>query len=108
MTLVKIPLPLRVAAYLLGLLVTGLGTPIVGALAQDGTISGRNVIVAWILIGFVGVLSSTFALSHLTLPDAGAPALPSTAPSPAVDEPTGAPATTSTSAGGITSTRAVG
>lgn len=76
MTNVKIPLRIRVAAYLLSLTLGAAGTILAAVLAwlraegwvdaPTGSMLG-DVVAA--LLGLAAVLASTLALSHLTLPD---------------------------------------
>ena len=104
MTLVKIPLPIRIVAYLLGLLTTGIGVPLLVALTENGAPPGIDATVADVLGALVLVLAATHAPPHLTLPDTstGAPETSSPAsatPAPIPVTPTAASVTPATVTG---------
>lgn len=80
-TLVLIPLPVRVTAYILGLVAAGLGGPTVVYLLTTDTITSAQATLAGAGLALVGTLSGAFALSHLSLPDS--------TPAPGADAPTG-------------------
>lgn len=105
MTLVKIPLPIRVAAYFVALIVGGLGTPVlVYALATVRVTPELSTLLAAV-VSLVVTIATTLALSHLTLPGTAtdvAAAFPTPITLPALVEPDRtAPASQGVTADGV-------
>jgi len=68
-TLVSTPLPVRIIAYILGLVAAGIGGPTVVYLLTTGTVTSAQATLITAGLALVGTLSGTLALSHLSLPD---------------------------------------
>jgi hypothetical protein len=69
MTTVKTPLVIRVPAYLAGLILAGIGSPVVAFLLGKHVIDELDAAFIVALIGVTSSLAHLLALAHLSLPD---------------------------------------
>lgn len=78
MTNVKLPLLVRVPAYLCGLLFSGLGAPVVAFLLAEHYVDQATASLLIVVVGVVGTISAALSLSHLSLADDPAQDVPVT------------------------------
>lgn len=69
MTNIALPRGVRVAAYVIGILCSGLGSATDAYLLDRHVVSAVTASFILVLIGVLGTLAHTMALSHLSIPD---------------------------------------